>query len=433
MKLIRLKVFCLAALIGVIAACSDSNAPQTSNNEQVKNLRTQQDKLATVFTPVTSSHFKPPTIKPLTLPPGNDGAVIWGASGRDDKGNLYFGTSTYSNYNNTAFLYQRHKVSGDITPQSDVISQLKKAGYYKDGISQNKLHSKFYQADDGYIYFTSFDEKGESASRGILPTHGSHFWRKRPDDKDWEHLLATREALIALNTDGRYVYALGYWNHVLYQYDTLSRRFNRVTVGSIAGHISRNFVVSANGRVFVPKVESIPDGSKLVNLMEYDSDLNLLDAHPLEDYLTDNTYTDHGIVAYTNMKNGDIYFTTGKGGLYKISEGKNRKHEVTLVTLLQEIDGTGGYFPSLFSIDGRDFLVGMGKLDGSKHYSWFIHQVSTDTTVFYDVKELNNNFLLYGSVTRDDEGNLYVVGVDRNDRAKHHPQILQLNYPKETE
>lgn len=391
-------------------------------------VRTIEQTIGSAFTEIRPVHFKPPYFSSLSLPPEENGAASWGATGRDDLGNVYFGVSTYTSVHNTAFLYQLNPSTQKVVFQGDVVTQLKKTGFYSDGVSQNKLHSKFYQADDGYIYFTSFDETGESASKGILPTYGSHIWRKKPNNPDWEHLLATKEALIAINTDGRYIYSLGYWNHVLYQFDTLTSRFNRITVGSVAGHISRNFLVTSTGNVFVPKVDLLPDKSLMINLMEYDHELNLMDTHPLEHYSSGNYNSDHGIISYTNMKNGDIYFITSIGALYRISKTTNSKHNVHFISFIGEGNESGGYFPSLFSLDGEGFLVGFGRLPNKEHYSWFIHELSTQVTVTYDVAEFNNKFLLYGSVTKDNFGNMYVVGVDLNIRSKSVPKILQLSY-----
>jgi hypothetical protein len=33
-------------------------------------------------------------------------------------------------------------------------------------MGQSKLHSKIYQAKDGYSYFSSFDEKGDTGETG---------------------------------------------------------------------------------------------------------------------------------------------------------------------------------------------------------------------------------------------------------------------------
>lgn len=418
-------IFFLSIILLSLVACDKKDSAPIQDSQS----RSKQDSLGTLYTEVHSSHFKPPIINSIQFPAGGSGAASWGATGKDDNGNIYVGVSTYPKYNNTAFLYQLDPSTNKVVEQSDVVSQLKRLNLFSKGQSQNKIHSKIYQADDGYLYFTSFDEGGENASRGTLSRHGSHFWRKKPNDQNWEHLLATDESLIALNTDGRYVYVLGYWNHVLYQYDTLSRRFNRITVGSVNGHISRNFLVNANGRVFVPRIADTEDNAIAVNLMEYDDQLNLIDTHPLEYYLDANRFSQHGIISYINMRNGDIYFITGQSALYRVYRTADNKHKVDFVAFIDELDNPGGYFSSLFTIDGEDFLVGLGRLPNAATYSWFIHQISSKTTVMYDVKDYNNRFLLYGSATRDDLGSLYLVGVDTNDRNKHIPQLLQLTYP----
>jgi hypothetical protein len=215
---------------------------------------------------------------------------------------------------------------------------------------------------------------------------------------------------------------------VLYQYDTLSGRLNNTKVGAINGHISRNFLVSQNGRVFVPKVEKSSDDTISVNLHEYNSNLNLVDTHKLEHYLEYKKYSQHGIISYINMKNGDMYFVTGVGALYKISQTNNSQHKVTFEAYLSETNDKGGYFPSLFSIDGENFLVAFGRLPNSKHYSWLIYETTTKTLATYDIDNFTNKHLLYGSVTCDNLGNLYVVGVDTNDSSKHQPEILKLSY-----
>jgi hypothetical protein len=426
MKLIKplCSLFYITLMLFFVLGC---DAP-TENKTGYSTSRTLEQRLGTHFNEVNSKHFKPPNVTQLQLPNTQEDSVLWGATGRDDFGHIYFGVSTYSKNADTAFLYQYSPHNNSLIKQSDVISQMKKSGLYTDGISQNKLHSKFYQADDGYLYFTSFDEQGENGKQGILPIHGGHIWRKKPDALNWEHIRATKEALIAVNTDGRFVYALGYWGHVLYQYDTQAQVTNQIRVGAIDGHISRNFLVSQNGHVFVPKVEISANNTLVVNLNEYDSALNLVASTPLEHYLYDNKHSKHGIVSYINMKNGDIYFVTAVGALYKITQTSDDKHQVSFEVFLSEINEVGGYFPSLFSINGENFLVAFGRLSNSKHYSWLVYETSTKTTAIYDLKTFDNKNLLYGSVTRDDLGNFYVVGVDPSIRTKHQPIILQLSY-----
>jgi hypothetical protein len=385
-----------------------------------------QDRLGTRFYEVNAAHFKAPKVKEISFQIPDDGAAIWGATGRDSEGNIYVGVSTYAKEDRTAYLVQYNPITEKSVLQGDVLSQLKKLNIYRPGMGQSKLHSKFYQAEDGYLYFSSFDEKGETGE--INPTWGGHLWRKLPHSIEWEHILSSEDALIAVNTDSRFVYALGYWGHVLYQYDTVTQSINKVTVGSVKGHISRNFLVSQNGHVFVPKVEFSTEKTLIVNLNEYDSALNLVASTPLEHYLYDKKHSKHGIVSYINMKNGDIYFVTAVGALYKISQTNNNRHQVSFEVFLSETDEAGGYFPSLFSLNGENFLGAFGRLPNSKHYSWLVYETSTKTTAIYDLKSLDSKKLLYGSVTRDNLGNLYVVGLDQSNRSKHQPMILQLSY-----
>jgi len=414
----KLSILILIAVMG----CSPQPKVEVVNTHSLS----LQDRLGTRFVAVNNKHFKAPKVKEISFQIPDDGAAIWGATGRDSEGNIYVGVSTYAKEDRTAYLFQYDPITEKSVLQGDVLSQLKRLNIYRPGMGQSKLHSKFYQAEDGYLYFSSFDEKGETSE--INPTWGGHLWRKLPHSVEWEHILASEDALIAVNTDGRFVYALGYWDHVLYQYDTVNQSINKVTVGSVKGHISRNFLVTQNGHVFVPKVEFSANNTLIVNLNEYDSALNLVASTPLEHYLYDNKHSKHGIVSYINMKNGDIYFVTAVGALYKISQTNNNKHQVNFEVFLSETDEAGGYFPSLFSLNGENFLGVLGRLPSSKHYSWLVYETSTKTTAIYDLKSLYSRNLLYGSVTRDNSGRLYVVGVDRSNRSKHQPMILQLSY-----
>ncbi len=76
------------------------------------------------------------------------------------------------------------------------------------------------------------------------------------------------------------------------------------------------------------------------------------------------------------MKNGDMYFVTAVGALYKISQ-TNNSHQVSFVIFLSETNEVGGYFPSLFSINGENFLAALGRLSNSKHYSWLVYETTT--------------------------------------------------------
>ena len=268
----------LASLVtvamAVVGGCE--NTVDTYDNSPIRSFENQ---VGTRFTPINSFSFKTPEVREVPLNYDASANAIWGAIGRDDEGKLYLGASTHSGKESTAFLYQYDPKSSTFEPQGNVLGQLKKLGLHQPGMGQNKLHSKFYQADDNYIYFTSFDEQGEDT--GVNPTWGGHLWRKKPNDNNWQHLLATPEALIAVNLARNYVYALGYWDHVLYQFNTQNEQVKRVEVGSVADHISRNFLVDPQGHAYVPKVTTNSAGEIQAYLNEYDTDLNLIGSYPL--------------------------------------------------------------------------------------------------------------------------------------------------------
>ena len=372
------------------------------------------------------AHFKLPNFSEIDLKVQAPGAAIWGATGRDNDGNLYFGLSTYSGINDTAYLVKYNPRTGISELQSDTISELKNARLYVEGMSQNKLHSKFFMAEDGYLYFSSFDEVGETKSRN--PIYGGNLWRKLPESDSWEHLVATEHALMAVNVHGRYVYALGYWGHILYQYDIISQRTNRITVGSVDGHISRNFVVNKRGHVFVPRVERSADGKMSAALVEVAPSMAITDVHPLEDYANEDGFGSHGIVAYTLMQNGDAYFTTSPGGLYHIGESSTGRHAVNYLGKF-EPQYQNSYIASMFSPDGESLLVGLGRNKETKGYYWYIRELNTQLTVNYPIESLQNEaYLLYGSITTDDEGNMYIVGRDTSNRSRHRPVVIKASY-----
>jgi hypothetical protein len=86
---------------------------------------------------------------------------------------------------------------------------------------------------------------------------------------------------------------------------------------------------------------------------------------------------------------------------------------------LSETDEADGYLPGLFSFNGENFLGAFGRLSNGKHYSWLVYETSTKTKSIFDLKSLYSKKLLYGSVTRDNLGNSYVVGLDQSNSSKH--------------
>lgn len=420
MKLLTLLSFILLMLI----SCSkEPNIIERTNTPELKQ-RTLAQKSATVFSPFNSSSLTAPKITEIPFSYANNVDAIWGALGRDDAGNIYFGASTHGGEYGTAYLYQYNPVTDQVTPQSDVVTQLKMNGEYEPDARQNKLHSKFYEADDGYLYFSSFDESGES--EGVNPYWGGHLWRKKPNDENWEHLLATEEALIAVNTNGRYVYALGYWDHVLYQFDVMTKKVKRIVVGSIGQHITRNFLVDINGHAFVPELSLNEYNETSVSLIELDTNLNIVGRYPMPSYKAENIRHHHGIVGYTSLANGDVYFTTWDNGFYKISINESGPSKLKYLNTFTD---TKQYSPSIYPIPGTEMIGGLYKKDKS-NYSWLIYQADMNIkeSVPVELPEGLRRAFFWGTLTKDDLGNYYAVGWSDSDHSRRgmEPIIVKL-------
>jgi hypothetical protein len=417
-----------------ISACTP---PQESDNDNTVHipLRSFDVKTGTKFTHLPSNPFSAPTLEqiPITIPKHAENVdAIWGASGRDDEGNIYFGVSTHGiskklgNDSRTAYLYQYNPVTEETLLQSDVITELKRAGLYREGMGQNKLHSKIYQANDGYLYFSSFDEAGED--EGINPTWGGHLWRKRPHLLQWEHVLSTAEALIAVNTNGRYVYTLGYWDHVLYQYDTKTSQIKRLVVGSVSTHISRNFIVDENGHVYVPFLKENDYNEIEAYLNEYNPDLRLINSYPMPSYQAKKIKHHHGIIGYTSMVNGDIYFTTAEGGLYQLLITKVADKKLVYKGDMYDNGNTDTYIPSLFSYSGTDFVLGVSRIK-NLGFNWIIHDVNTGTALITKIDTMKLSIInTFGTLTKDETGDFYIVG---NQKIKgisgYQPLLLKMH------
>ena len=358
---------------------------------------------------------------------------IWGASGRDDSGHIWFGVS--GSGQTPAHLYEYDPKLDMFTDHGDPVSALKTAGIYRQGEEQIKIHSKIIQMDDGWLYFTSMDETGERSDGSQLPRWGSHFWRYSPSADHWEHLFSAPEGLIAVSGIGRWVYALGYWGHILYQYDTRTGLTKHIRVGSEGGHISRNLVADKNGHVYVPRVKyfelnnqagketTATDRLLVVTLVEYDQHLNKIQGTPLIHYATKGKpKTSNGITSLSYLADGSIVFGTHVGYLYRITPSDQGPAAVTELGWLHP-DGEA-YNPSLFPLDGKRYLAGITKQRG-KGYQLFRYDIEQNASqpVDLDITE-HGKLLLYGSNTRDEEGRSYVVGRRDGNRAV----IFQLEY-----
>ncbi len=387
-----------------------------------------------------------PVIQEITVPNFPGGYAIWGATGGDHRGHVWFGVSATGVDTPSARLFEFIPRTGQVIDRGNVVDELKRLKLWRPGEGQMKIHSKIVQAADGKLYFASMDEQGEHEDGSQLPRWGSHFWRLDPADGRWERLFATRHALIAVSGAGRYVYALGYFGHQLYQYDTQTGKVQTRQIGAPGGHISRNFLTDRRGHVFVPRVKVDNGASDLLKvslraapagtvctLVELDPTLREVGETPLEDYMRPGVFdsSEHGLTGVAELPGGDLLFTTHHGRLYRITPAPQGAAQVR--SLGWFYPGGTAYAPSLFVLDDGQTVAGVVKPPRSD-FAW--RQVDLKTgrgtmaPLFPPGAALANrsDLLLYGSMTRDDVGRPYLVGRMVRERQER-PLLLQLSLP----
>ena len=117
----------------------------------------------------------------------------------------------------------------------------------------------------------------------------------------------------------------------------------------------------------------------------------------------------HGIVGYTSMESGNILFTTSDGGLYEINVFSTSEDKLSYKGMMHP-EGKA-YIPSLFPLDGKNLIAGVGRVAGKKGYYWIIYELKSRYAATY---KLNTDDIMrplfYGTLTRDNDGNFYLVG-----------------------
>jgi len=341
-------------------------------------------------------------LKPPLFPGANS---IWGATGRDDRGHIWFGISVQRE--EAAHLVEYIPEDDIFVDHGDPVTALKAAWKYRWNETQRKIHSKIIQADDGYLYLASMDDDGEDPNSSKLPMWGSHFWRYHPTE-------------IAVSGVGRCVYALRYWDHLLYQYDTLTGKVNRKIVGSEGGHVSRNIVADENGHVYVPRVKYVQlfgtkeaEAKKLLvtMLVEFDENLNEVGSTPLTHYIEQerqNLRANHGIVGLSYLADHSIVINTHLGFLYRIIP------KISGPAVVEEIGWFHpkghSYIASVFPLDGYQKILGIGRHRGN-HHELIVYDLITNSSNLIPLKVPQlRHLLIYGSNTRDDYGFFYIVG-----------------------
>lgn len=397
-------------------------------------VRTWEQKLGSVFTPVPEG--KAPQITELAIPTIPGGHAVWGSTGRDDQGSLWFGVAVHGKP--SAHLLEYDPATDQFSDRGNVVSQLQQCGIYRESEARMKIHSKFYQADDGFLYFASMDETDEEEDGSRYPTWGGHLWRMNLETHQWEHLLATKEALIAVAGAGRWIYALGYFNHVVYQYDTETEQIRSHAVGSVGGHVSRNFIADARGHVYVPAVEESldtvegpDDDPKLsASLVELDTELREVNRTPMEHYDATRDFDSHGIIAFTFLQDQSCVFSTHTGFLYQIRPADDDSAAAVEELGYFHLDGEA-YASSLFTFDGRKLLVGQANKKPKLRH-WIVCDLESRSSHLAEGVTGQDCFdqhklLLYGTHTRDNAGNFYAVGRKQGEAGKD-PVILKISY-----
>ena len=384
-----------------------------------------------VLKPVRTSP-SPALAKEITVPDVPGAWSIWGATGRDQRGHIWFAVATHQIDVPTAHLFEFIPETGEVIDRGDVVSELKRLGLLRDGERQMKIHTKIIQAGE-YLYFASMDEDGEDEETEKLPTWGGHFWRLRLADNRWEHLMAAPEALIALAGTSNYMYVMGYFGHVLYQYDINTGGTRSVRVGSMGGHVSRNILCDQRGHVYVPRVKADERHGPVTTLVEYDTSLNEIGETPLNYYLRGRPAHSHGIIGLQTLPDGSIAFTTHSGRLSLIHPEGDGPAKVTDLGWFGPTGPT--YAPMLFADDTGRYLMGAVRSGWDQPCQWAVYDLETGTHSVgpFDVTKPVGldvgRSLLYGSQTRDDAGNCYIVGLQpksgRGEGSK--PIVLQVH------
>ncbi|MDA9859261.1 hypothetical protein N9D23_14170, partial [Rubripirellula sp.] len=412
----------LFASFGLALGCNSTNedellpVPQGEEAGDSSFPRSKQDRFGTRFYDASSKYRRTPKLTELALPSVPHANAIWGATGRDDLGNVYLGVFCDYGERPSATLCRIVAGGNVATILGDANSNLDRIAFAAGESQQAKIHGKPVQANDGFLYFASMDEAGEKEDGSAFPTWGSHLWRIDPlgDGSYWEHVLHVPHALIATACTGRYVYALGYFDHVVYQYDSEKSTTRVKTIGAAGGHVSRNFLVDLNEHCYIPRLTRSTNGSlREAELVELDPQLNEVTTHPLPEYGGTGDSKSHGIVSFVTLRDGDMLFVTAPGAMYRLHPDSTSGSKLERLGWVHP-DGTS-YAACLICPDGESVVCSLARRPNSV-FQWVINDVQAKTAEVMDFDEHATallerpSTLLYGSNTMDNQGNAYLVG-----------------------
>ncbi len=416
-------VFLVGALTAAYFGIARNAAPATPVS--------YAERMGTRYTPVPRDLNAPPHATEIPIPASARGDAIWGGTGRDSAGHIWLGVSTQGN-GGSAHLFEYAPESRALIDRGDVVSELKWAGVYRAGEGQIKIHTKIVQGGDGYLYFASFDEEGESDD--ATSKWGGHFWRLQPGSAHWQHLYAVPHGLVAVAGNGNWIYALGYWDHILYQYDTRKRTWREVRVGSVRSHVSRNIVVDRNGHAYVPRAREWRPGEAAAHpnepfsaqLVEYDTNLKEVGNTPLVYYATNSPRDSHGLIGLSYLADGSIVVSTHVGYLYRITPSASGAARVEALGWIHPKGPS--YAGSLFPIDDNRHLAAV--VDIGAGHDWVVYDLLNRTGVAQKLPFDTAGKFLYGSSTRDDKGRFYVTGRQPKQGGGNKPLVLQIELPR---
>lgn len=390
-----------------------------------------------------SRFLRAPKIEDLEIPDYVGANSIWGATGRDSQGRIYFGVAAYGVDNPSAGLWR-------LDPSSDIFETLGLVNDQLDRLkirrkidwpeTQMKIHSKIYQAADGRVYFSSQDEHDEAGDGSQNALYGGRIFALEPTTNTWECIHTTPEGLIALSARGRYVVAQGYFGHVLYQYDTQTKQMQSKKLGTYKGHASRNIFMDARGHVFGIRAR-IADSYEFdgvyeldadrvrVSLVELDTQLQEVNDWPLSDYAPTGDTGSHGITGFCEFTDGSIAFVTHSGALWRVRQEEGKSQLERLGWMHPQ---GPAYCATLFAPYGNKFLCGfVNRKDGA--YQWSVFDVQNKCSVVLPLDRQSARvleqpqLLLYGCDTLDDNRRAYVVGWKRRDQ-RNVPHAIRLSW-----
>ena len=429
------------AICGCRTPANDPSLPEFSRSESSKSKRTRSLREAPEL---VLRFLRPPNLRLLDTPEFVGANSIWGATGRDETGNMYFGVAAYGVDDPSARLWRYKPIEDRFDDMGAVNFKLREMGIARvDRFreTQMKIHSKIVEAGDGRIYFSSQDEHDEADDGSRNALFGGRLFSMDPKTGIWDCVATTPEGLIAVAGGNRYVCALGYFGHVLYQYDTRGGKIKSIRVGTVGGHVSRNFFMDEREHVFAIRLKEtdkkLGDGISEVSgkyviatLVEFDTDLREVNESPLDDYYPSLNTESHGITGYVKLLDGTIVFVTHQGSLWILKKGiGNAPRELERMGWMHPLGR--GVCESLFSPIGYRYVAGF--VMRGKGYQWVVHDLQLKRSVVLQLDRESQSVLeipglgIYGCDTLDNQHRAYVAGWKKIPRGNG-PCIIQLSW-----